>query len=52
MTEYQKLKELADFYTTEAKNHYYSPIKREIFKYLARQYENKALSLTIGEASR
>ena len=52
MTEYQRLKELADFYTTEARNHYYNPIKREIFRYLARKYENKALHLTVGEVLR
>lgn len=52
MTEYQRLRELADFYTTEANKHYYNPIKREIFRYLARKYENKALHLTVGEALR
>lgn len=52
MTEYQRLRELADFYTTEARNHYYNPIKREIFRYLARKYENEALHLTVEEASR
>lgn len=52
MSEYQRLKEQADFYTTEARRFYYNPIKREIFKYLARKYENMALRLTIAEACR
>lgn len=52
MTKYQHLKEQADFYTTEANRHYYNPIKREIFKYLAKKYDRKALALTIQEACR
>ena len=52
MTKYQGLIEQADFYTTEARRHYHNPIKREIFKYLARQYEKKALKLTVKEAIR
>lgn len=52
MTKYQQLKEQADFYTREANKHYHNPIKREIFKYLARKYDRKALGLTVGEALR
>lgn len=51
-TEYQKLKEQADFYEREAGRFYHNPIKRTIFMYLARQYDRKALHLTVAEASR
>lgn len=52
MTRYQQLKEQADFYTAEASKHYHNPIKFQIFKYIAKQYDRKALRLTIGEGLR
>lgn len=52
MSKYADFMTQADFYTTEARRHYHNPIKREIFKYLARQYEKKALKLTVKEAIR
>lgn len=51
-TKYQRLKEQADFYTTEANRFYHNPIKRTIFMFLARKYDRMALHLTIAEASR
>ena len=51
MTTYQEYMDQHDFYETEArltKN----PLKYKIFKALAKEYKDKALSLTIEEAMR
>jgi hypothetical protein len=42
MTKYQRYREDADFYTSEAIRHYHNPIKRVIFTFLARKYEKLA----------
>jgi len=52
MTNYQKLMDQADFYTTEARKHKDDPIKKMIFKWLAKKYTDKALRLPIMEALR
>ena len=45
MSKYQNLKEQADFYTSEAIRHWHNPIKRVIFKYLAKKYDRELSQL-------
>ena len=52
MTKYEELMNHKDFYESEAIKHKHNPIKMQIFRMLAKQYERKALKLTIVEALR
>ena len=52
MSKYAELIGQKDFYEREAYKHKHNPLKMQIFKMLAKQYERKALKLTIEEALR
>lgn len=41
MSRYEYLMSQKDFYTSEAIRHYHNPIKRVIFKYLAKKYDRE-----------
>ena len=51
MTRYEDLMNQHDFYETEARLTQ-DPIKEKIFRALSTEYKDKALALTIAEASR
>ena len=52
MSKYEELMNHKDFYEREAYKHKHNPVKMQIFRMLAKQYERKALKLTIEEALR